>query len=658
MSIGALGGGVLFLLELGLSRIALGHWVPFAPEHVAWYVGLGAILGAAVRLAWRLRDPTATPSRGLVFALCLASMQVPALVERVASVARGCVPSTPGLVGILVLLVAAYVAGGLSLHWLSRRPAPWIAPLLLAIAVQLGLVINRHLYESFMDPGALVADAVVAGSVLLVVLLLRFRTGRRPPGLGALVGAATSCALILMTAPWLGAAPVPSGGASDPRPHVVLLVIDCLRADVFEEVLRDTDEGRELDAAMAGSRWFGRAISAAPWTVPSMGSLMTGLYPEEHGFARDAQSARFDVHDLADGTPLLAEEFARRGYRTRAWVTNDFLRSATGMGRGFDEFDLLRGATWQLPLLAAGVWAGLVAPETYMQAEHVRARVEQEIPRLADVGEPLFLWVHLLDPHAPLLDHRDLGDDRGAPPAGELDRSYRDEVRYALRETARLIRSLDESGIGENAIVVLTADHGEMFPSDEREVRAGVAGDDRRYGHGQALYDELVRVPLGVRMPGASGPRREIEVLTSQVDIAPTLAELAGFEWPVGGDERVSLAPWLVDASPSRSVRTREAAYSGSVLFGAEQRSVRTLETKWIEYPDSDERPEAYALDLDPAERDDLFRTDPERGLELAARGAGLRDAHLSSLETAAPLASVGFDAQTAHRLQILGYVE
>lgn len=648
---GVLAGLLTFVTEMTLARATLGHWVPVTTVHVGFYLGLGAVAALVLSLATRLAG-AADWSRGSgLVALTFAGLQAPSFVERILQV-------LPDGVAIAVVGGGIALAGfGLAigiLHLLAGHPPRWFAPGMIGFATAVGIALNRNLFESFFEPKALLADALVGGCVAALTLAARLRP-RRPPR--ALAGIALSAvpATLAMTAlaavSGALAAPDPASDATAPpgaTPHVVLFVVDTLREDVFRSVLLGTEEGRAFDAAMAGTVWFSDFIAASPWTVPSMGSIMTGRHPDEHGFGR-AEAGSYALRNLAPSVRTLAEALDERGYRTHALVTNDYLRAATGMGRGFDGFESLLGATWKLPLLTVGEQLGLLPPEPYQWAADVRRHLARRLPELAGTGDPLFLWIHMMDPHEPLHEHDELTEDPAGAALSELDRLYRDEVRYTLAECTRMIELLEAHGVWSDSVVVFLSDHGEMLPSDRRRTRVLDHGAFKLYGHGHALYDELVKVPLGIRVPGATGPSRRITALASQVDIYPTVAELQGFSAAGASADAVSLVPWLRGDADAPE---RPFALVSAMLDGPDQRALRSRTAKLIEHPNGEEPPEYYDLEADPGERRNLA-TVPS---PLVRRAQQQLARQWAKLEPTRETGVTEVDPDTARRLEALGY--
>ena len=124
-----------------------------------------------------------------------------------------------------------------------------------------------------------------------------------------------------------------------------MIIIDTIRQDLFDSVIAETDEGRRFRGSLKDAAWFSNTVAAAPWTAPSVGSIMTGLYPGEHGFGRPTEDPSRPLQRLKDSVPTLAEHLSARGYETMGIVTNSLLHPVSGINRGFSNYTLLQAGT-------------------------------------------------------------------------------------------------------------------------------------------------------------------------------------------------------------------------------------------------------------------------------------------------------------------------
>jgi choline-sulfatase len=257
--------------------------------------------------------------------------------------------------------------------------------------------------------------------------------------------------------------------ASAQRPSILLVTLDTTRADAIgpEAIGVETPAFNAL--AARGLR-FRQAYATVPETLPSHAAIMTGLYPAGHGVH---ENGRF----LAAAHPVIAEQLHRRGYRTAAFVSAFVLAKRFGLARGFQVYDDGMGERSERS-----------APET----------TERALTYLAQTGnEPVFLWVHYFDPHAPY-------EPRGDVRKKDVRALYGGEVAAVDQQLGRLVTAFEQRAGGSAAIVV-TADHGEGL------------GDHGEAQHGNLLYQSTMHVPLVIAGPGVAAGVNDGSVSTRRV---------------------------------------------------------------------------------------------------------------------------------------------
>jgi choline-sulfatase len=438
----------------------------------------------------------------------------------------------------------------------------------------------------------------------------------------------------------------------EPPPNLLLLVIDCLRGDELSVAGYARATTPNLDAIAKQGVRFQQVSSQASWTRPSLPSILTGLYPSEHGLLdllddnSDAPAAA-----LADSVVTLGERLHGAGYATAMFGEQQQLAPRFGLSQGFD--------VWQPKSSSAG---------------NIQKKL-LEWSATGTGGKPFFAYLHYLEIHFPYCppkelrghfdegssalnpcaDWRKLRDDMrtGAfvPTAADrqLLRARYDEELFALDAAiGGMVAELQRRGTWDRTLVVVTADHGEEF------------GEHGGYFHGQSLYEELLHVPLIVKPPASwTGPRGvTIPGLVEQRNLAATFLDAAGVKDPPRGTR--SLLPWVrgekVDGPPSPF----------TISESAEQVAVRTPRWKLIARKPGKTLPaghpsasreieglELYDLQSDPGETKNVAN---ESRRELAAMKqilAGWR----SSL-VATDQHTVEMDAETREGLKALGYLK
>lgn len=420
------------------------------------------------------------------------------------------------------------------------------------------------------------------------------------------------------------------------RPPILVYLIDTLRADHLGCYGYDRPTSPRIDRFAAGAVRFAGAIAQSSWTRSSVASLLTGLDPRRHGTV-----GRTDA--LPDGVDTLAERLARLGYETAAWSTNGNVSRVFGFAQGFDLFrSLPEQRTFELHQLSDGL-------------------NEAAFPWLAARGRaPWFLYLHATDPHGPYTPREPFrgrfaagvdpalgaietlralpgeGDSEPAGLAEALVRLYDAEIAFNDHQFGRLLDRLEALGLYDDALIVLTADHGEEFR------------DHGGWQHGRTLYQEQLAVPLLVKLPGGRAAGTVVDTRVEHVDLVPTILDLLGEPLPDGLDGR-SLAPAL--AAPGRLDPSPVAAHLD--LDGRRLEAVIDGDLKLIRrLSEGPAGRRLFDLAADPGERHDLAR---------ARRvTAGLLDSLLMARRPQAAFAATEAapDDELAERLRALGYLD
>jgi arylsulfatase len=310
------------------------------------------------------------------------------------------------------------------------------------------------------------------------------------------------------------------------RDHVILLSADALRADHLSYRGYHRETSPALDELAAESLAFANAYSASSHTREAVPALLTGEYPD---VAVDS------TYRLAAET--VASTLAGDGFATGGFHSNPFVSRAYGFGAGFDAFDDdLHLGRHRLIVLAQRALDKL-RNRHYARAEEINDRSLAWIDSLDD-DRPFFLWNHYMDTHGPYEPPG--GYARSYPDATLSSREaqslyrravdrpdsiteserralidlYDAEIRYTDERIGEFLDALEERGILERALLIVTSDHGDAF------------GEHGYYGHPRHLHEELTHVPLLVRPPGGAG--RTVERPVSTLDVVATIEEFVG----------------------------------------------------------------------------------------------------------------------------------
>jgi arylsulfatase A-like enzyme/predicted secreted protein len=576
---------------------------------------------------------------------------------------------------LLIGLAAAIVVGSLIFclrKWLGTfglaagDPAGW-GTLIAAAAIGLAVAVIPRGRQAMRSCATVATVLTGLGALTLVSLPLLGWHPARPSAVAPPLGASGRAASGRAAS---GAAV--SGASTDPldRPNIVLLTIDALSAPHMSLYGAARPTTPSLEDFARGATTFDRAYANGNFTTPGVASILTGTRPWTHRALQLPVWARDRTRRVS--LPAL---LSRSGYQMGYVSTN---AHAGGAAQGFGAyFEFSRtDRTGDLSLCTDRLSASLrficAATEVPLvgEIEHLADRLRgprdnlEYDPRLAidpalgwlktvDERRPVFLWVHLFPPHSPYAAPPPwLGRFDPSPRARDaahtqpswaylesrlppdevrtLEARYDESVAYVDHYAGEFVRRA-LALLGSNTVIIVTADHGESFAHG--------------YGAhtGPGLYEEIIHIPLIVKLPGQTVGRRS-EALAEQVDIAPTIAEIAGITPPTSWEGRslmgecAATPPHDADDTAVFSMSFEQNPRHAALRTG----SVAVIEGRWklvhymgaLHYPFMPRlQDELYDLSADPAERVNRAAEEPAevqhlRGLidaELARRGKPVR---------------------------------
>jgi len=462
------------------------------------------------------------------------------------------------------------------------------------------------------------------------------------------------------------------------RPHVVLISIDTLRADHLSSYGYERETSPRLDALARKGVLFTDATSHSTWTLPSHVSMFTGLNPAAHGvLARD--------HRIQPFHHTLAERLREAGYATSAWVGTrhwGFVGADYGFAAGFDRFlhaphprrfrsaRLLRAFdAWWLQGVARGV--GNAHDQVTAAIQWID--VERE--------EPFFAFLHFYDVHSkearlpyeapePFremfcegdVDEVDLCDEgvcaserlleiangrKAHLDAREIEWArclYDGGIAFVDREVGRLLDALEDRGLLEETVVIVTSDHGEAFFEHDYPLHS-------------TLHHEITRIPLIVRAPDALAGKRATGIVR-QIDLLPTILDYVGL--PVGDDvQGRSLRPLLTDwhAMSDAEALAFDDGFGGVLLRSGSQALIRHPDARTLA---GQPARELYDLATDPLQVHDQARSQQSAVAKLELRMAELMresDALRQRQAEGQRRVDVEISEEAAAGLRALGYV-
>lgn len=427
------------------------------------------------------------------------------------------------------------------------------------------------------------------------------------------------------------------------RPRNVLVyLIDTLRADKLSPYNPETRVRTPgLSRFLEGATTMARAQTQENWTKPSVATLLSSLMPWEHTAVRGESV-------LPASVTLLPEVLKERGFHTGSFIANGYVSDRFGFRQGWDTYrNYIR--------------EGRRTPAQYVAADVLEWLDDRP------TDEPFFLYVHTIDPHVPyrppeeflamyadgpydgpvdfrrdatLLENIKLGRIRlRARDRERLEALYDGEISYHDVHFAAILDGLTRRGLDRDTMVVITSDHGEEF------------WDHGSVGHGHNVYQELLHVPMFVRLPGVTDGLRAVDAPVGLVDVMPTILDALGQEIPedIAGE---SFLPLLL----GQDVPAPRFAVSGfmdgwrTIVLGRTKLIQRTADHFML-----------HDLVEDPGEQRDVAAERP-----IAVRYArGMLGLALAKADEPIPRArprrhdatDTEIDDETAAQLRALGYV-
>jgi choline-sulfatase len=399
------------------------------------------------------------------------------------------------------------------------------------------------------------------------------------------------------------------GLTTPPKPNVVLITIDTLRADRLGCYGYKSAHTPNIDRIASEGVMFTNAVSHVPLTRPSHATIFTGLFPFQHG-----------IHDniappLDTKFQTLAETFKKNGYQTAAFVSSFVINSQSGLNRGFDfyedKFDPQNQPT-----------------DFALNLEKRASQVFSEFQNWKSTSgkKPSFLWLHFYDPHFPY-----------APPAPYsktfAEKPYDGEIAYTDEIVGKVIKLLDP-----NTLLIIASDHGESL------------GEHGENAHSYFIYDATLKVPLIFHWPGKLPAKQTVAAQVRLIDLYPTILDLVSIQSQakISG---ITLKPMLTAQKISDpgyasycETFTPWLHFGWSRLIG-----VRMNGWKYIDAP----KAELFNLTNDPHELSNVYTKEKTRADDfkkwLATNGA-------LEMKPASNSAAQEIDPEQLEKLASLGY--
>jgi len=482
------------------------------------------------------------------------------------------------------------------------------------------------------------------------------------------------------------------------KPNILLISIDSLRADHLSVYGYHKETSPYLTELAFDGTVYENAYSAANWTGASITSILTGLYPTCHGYTNKR-------YYLDNGEDSIASILSDNGYFTICFSNNMYLSSKSGLDAGFADFryrglaeqsadvasdgskhpGLAQRAKDRLGLKTKNIvknGVDLFSYQKSLQRDDGAFATETSFAQWIkghDRGTPFFSYIHYQEPHSVyfppypyrrrffsgswLQEGRYLDFDHINYFAGKTQFSetevahyqelYDGEIAYLDWRLGRLFQILKKQNVYENTIVIITADHGEMF------------GEHGYFWHAFCLYEPLIRVPLIIHYPDwFERDNRSLEIVQTN-DLAPTLYDGLGIDWKyknqrqgqsfLAGSKRT--AALTETFNPQLMLdrwrqRNKELAPDDFSQYLRDLKAWRSTDEKFVF--SSDGAHEFYDLKSDPGEENNLAGSDDNRAKKAQTelqKWTGSFTPHRVSGDT-----QPGFDKATWEKMRTLGY--
>ena len=427
------------------------------------------------------------------------------------------------------------------------------------------------------------------------------------------------------------------------RPPIILISLDTLRADHVGSYGYARNTTPHLDRFAKDAVSFQNAFTSGGGTLPAHMTLLTSLSPAVHGVTAASGTV------LGDGHETLAEVLRKTGYRTAAFTGAGYVRGHWGFDQGFDTFDdagrgfeqiLPKAITWldepseQPPFLFLHTldihsdWDEL----PYDPPAPYRDRFVAEAPETFDgcreerCASTLLAWLNQRARKGAV----DLTAYFTPEEVRYVTALYDGGVAYTDARFGELLAELMERDLYDDAIIAVVSDHGEEFLE-----------------HGLMLheqsYDEIVRVPILVKLPGGRRGGTRVSGLVGMMDVMPTILEAAEIERP-SGSTGASLLPLIEGRAPGRDL----------IYIYGEPAKVRTAQ--WSLLLHANGTRELYDLKRDPGEQQNIAETHPEVVAGLTKRLAATT-ADQAARSAAQPSKDVELSEDVVRQLKALGYL-
>jgi len=390
-------------------------------------------------------------------------------------------------------------------------------------------------------------------------------------------------------------------------PNILFIEIDTLRADHLGLYGYPVNTTPNIDELAKDAVVFDMAIGPAAGSQPSTSSMAIGKYLSRHGTIVSL-NAELDIKETT-----LAETLKAKGYITAGFVSGVYIKAKYGLAQGFDTYnDRMDFFEWVHTFDTFSLretlstfipnYNSLMGQNTIKTEPEVNEEVFKWLKK-NNKYQPFYLYVHYIGPHSAVPKLKKF-DNPSNETLGLIFKFYDAAIKYTDSNVEKLLNKIDELGIKDNTIIIITADHGQDFYDH------GILG-------GESMFQSMIHIPLIIRYPGELNAQR-IRTPVSTIDIFPTLLDMLDIEIPEDIDG-VSLLPLMKgEGTYGREFVASETYGRPGIEDALQQIAIIKGDWKLIEIRGSDIlSPGLYNLRTDPNEQRNLYDVYIEKRKEL-----------------------------------------
>jgi arylsulfatase A-like enzyme len=477
-----------------------------------------------------------------------------------------------------------------------------------------------------------------------------------------------------------GCSPKP---ASDLPYNVVLISVDTLRADKLNSYgYRKYLTSPNMDALAGDGILFEKHITSAPWTTPAHLSMLTSLKPSSHGMVHSFNRfykeyrRKKGFYQLADRKVTLPEVLLERNMDTGAFTAGGPMDPRLGFGQGFETY-----ATSMYKLSKTNMaemykwivgkkkrkfflfWHHFEVHAPYLHSDYLKNVVPKDVAgKLKTEFDKLANLTNTIESPMANAALRQCGVQRGQLIVNKQFNARVSEALYAGgilaadRWLGEFVEKLKQLSLYDNTLIVLTSDHGEEFGEHDPEAFYNK--------HGHSVYEELVHVPLIVKLPMQKHKGKRISQVTRAIDLMPTILDLQGAVPAQHEMQGLSLRPMWENANRQESrkafVETSACKYEKKSLLDGQYKYIVSMDVDQVKkigrmkVPEQPSQRELYDLKVDPGEKKQLIGKGKQHDDRAQICDKALREIVAEQQDDAVP---VELDFELLKKLKGLGYL-